>query len=110
MQKGLRQNCEKKVNPAVEVKVRAAEDIPLTFGDFEAALKDIVNGAPQVPPWPLQTWSIDGQRRSANLHIHMPALWQMRETPQRMKDKRPKLAPKVPDMQLISLYEVIRKV
>jgi hypothetical protein len=46
----------------------------------------------------------------------MSALWQMRETPQLMKDKRLQLAPKVSGnsqmkkMRPISLYEVIRKV
>jgi hypothetical protein len=46
MQSGLQQNCEKKVTPKVEAKVRAAENTPITFGDFETALKDIANGGP----------------------------------------------------------------
>jgi hypothetical protein len=37
-------NFEKKVTPEVEAKNRAAEDIPITFRDFEAALKEIING------------------------------------------------------------------
>jgi hypothetical protein len=47
MQKGLRKNCEKKVTPEVEAKVRATEDTPIIFGDFEAALEataNMVNG------------------------------------------------------------------
>jgi hypothetical protein len=73
-------------------------------------------GLPQVPPWPLQTWSRNGQWRSTNLHTHMSALWQMQETPQWMKGKRLKLSLKVPgnlqikNMRPISLYKVIRKV
>ncbi len=49
-------------------------------------------------------------------YTHMSALWEMKGTPQWMKDKRMKLAPKVPgnsqllNMRPISLYEVIRKV
>jgi hypothetical protein len=39
----------KKATPEVESKVRAAEDTPITFGDFEAALKDIVNGGAPGP-------------------------------------------------------------
>jgi hypothetical protein len=50
MQKGLRKNCEWKVTPEVEAKVRAAKDTPISFGDFEAALNDIINGEPQVLP------------------------------------------------------------
>ena len=49
LQKGLRKNCEKKVSPAVEAKVKAAEDTPITFADFELALKDIVNGGAPGP-------------------------------------------------------------
>jgi hypothetical protein len=37
MQKGLLKNCKKKVTPEVEAKVRAAEDTPITFRNFEAA-------------------------------------------------------------------------
>jgi hypothetical protein len=50
------------------------------------------------------------------VYTHMSALWQMQETPQWIKDKRLKLASKVPgnsqikNMRPISLYEVIRKV
>jgi hypothetical protein len=46
----------------------------------------------------------------------MPALWQMQETYQWMKDKQVKLAPKTPgnsqikNIQPIGLYEIIRKV
>jgi hypothetical protein len=43
------QNCKKKVTPKVEVKVRAAEDTHLTFGDLTAAPKDIVNGVAPGP-------------------------------------------------------------
>jgi hypothetical protein len=49
MQKSLRKSCEKKVTPEVEAKIRAAEDTPITVGDFEAALKDIVNGGAAGP-------------------------------------------------------------
>jgi hypothetical protein len=49
MQKGLRKNCEKKVFPEVKAKVRADEDTPRRFGDFEAALKDIINGGVPGP-------------------------------------------------------------
>jgi hypothetical protein len=44
MQKGLHKNCEKKVTPEIEAKVREAEGTPITFRNFETALKDIVNG------------------------------------------------------------------
>jgi hypothetical protein len=49
-------------------------------------------------------------------YTHMSALWQMQETPQWIKDKWLKLAPKVPGnsqikkIRPISLYEIIRKV
>jgi hypothetical protein len=43
IQKDLRKNSKKKVNPDGEAKVRVAEDTPITFGDSEEALKDIVN-------------------------------------------------------------------
>jgi hypothetical protein len=43
MQKGQQKNCEKKVTPEVEAKVRAAGDTHIIFGDFEAAVKDVVN-------------------------------------------------------------------
>jgi hypothetical protein len=34
MQKGQQKNCEKKVTPKVEAKVRAAEDTPIRFRDL----------------------------------------------------------------------------
>jgi hypothetical protein len=43
------QNCKKKVTREVKAKVRVAEDTPITFGDFEAALKVIVNGGAPGP-------------------------------------------------------------
>jgi hypothetical protein len=58
-------------------------------------------------------WSTEVRQFS---YTRMSSLWQMRETPQWMKDKRLELAPKVPgnsqmkNMRPISLYEVIRKV
>jgi hypothetical protein len=76
MQKGLRKNCKKKVTPAVEAEVRVAEDTPIIFRDFEAALKDIVNGAALDP-----CHSKHGQGM-VNRSPPMSALWQMRETPQ----------------------------
>jgi hypothetical protein len=101
----------------VESKVRAAEDTPITFGDFEAALKDIVNGGAPGPSMAtanmVKGWSTEVHQFA---YIHMFALWQIKETPQWIKDKRLKLAPKVPgnsqmkNKRLISLYEVIRKV
>jgi hypothetical protein len=117
MQKSLRNNCEKKVTPEVEAKVRAAEDTPITFGDFEAALKDIVVGGASGPSMAtasmVKGWSTEIRQCT---YTHMSALWQMRETPQWMKHVRLKLAPKVSgnsqmkNMRPISIYKVIRKV
>jgi hypothetical protein len=101
----------------VEAKVKAAEDTPITFRDFEAALKNIANGG--APGSSMATANMDNGWSTEVYqfaYTHKFALWQMRETPQWMKDKRLELAPKVPgnpqmkNIRPISLYEVIRKI
>jgi hypothetical protein len=111
MQKGLRKNGEKKVTPAVEAKVRAAEDNPITFGDFEAALKNIVNGG---RPLSLHGHSKHGQGmvnrgRSICIYIHVSIMANARDPPM---DEEPKVPgnSQMKNMRPISLYEVIRKV
>jgi hypothetical protein len=71
-----------KVSPKVEAKVRTAEDTPITFRDFEAALKDIVNrrapGSTMVTSNMVKGRSTEVRQFS---YTYMSALWQMQETP-----------------------------
>jgi hypothetical protein len=77
-QKGLQKNSGKKINPEVEAKVRAAKDTPITFEDFEAALKDIVNGGAPGPSMAtanmVKEWSTEVRQSACT---HMSVLWQM---------------------------------
>jgi hypothetical protein len=85
MQIGLHKNCEKKVSPEVEAKVRVAENAPITFGDFETALKDIINGS-ALGPRSIHGHCKHGQEIVTEVHqfayTHMSALLQMQEIPQ----------------------------
>jgi hypothetical protein len=118
-QKGLRRVCAKKVSAAVEAKVRAAENAPITIADFDKAINEIANGgAPGLSGATANM--VKGWNAEVRLfaYEHMHTLWTLRAEgiPQWIKDKKVKLAPKQPgnaaltNMRPISLYEVIRKV
>jgi len=117
LQMGLRKNCEKKVSAETEAKVLAAENKPITFEDFNNALKDLVNGGAPGPSNAtanmIKGWNTEVRQFA---YEHMQALWEMRAVPLWWKDKKVKLAPKIPgnsqlqNMRPISLYEIIRKV
>jgi hypothetical protein len=70
MQKGLCKKCEKKVTP-------------ITFGDFDTALKDIVNEGAQDPSMAtanmVKEWSMEVRQF---VYTNMSALRQMQENPQ----------------------------
>jgi hypothetical protein len=118
-QKGLRRVCAKKVSAEVEQLVRAAENAPITFADFDRAIDDLSNGGAPGPSNAtanmVKNWNTEVREYA---YRHMQGLWELREhgIPQWIKDKKIKLAPKVPgnsdlkNMRPISLYEVIRKV
>jgi hypothetical protein len=67
--------------------LRAADDTPIIFGDFEAALKNIVNGGAPGPSIATENMATANLIKGWSIEVHqfaytqMSALWQMRETP-----------------------------
>ena len=117
LQRGLRQACARKVSDAFCTRMSAAIHAPVTFAEFQEAIKNIPNGgapgpslatANMVKAWPDSVQILVFQ--------HMTNIWSSLSSPSWFKDKVMKLAPKMANnpelanIRPISLYEIIRKV